>query len=113
MGGLRLEPVDRLSIGFDAAWNQADAGLDPFRMVVPPEFSTLNPVQSYDFSQTWMYSDLDTTRLELGADARFLVTPRFWISGGYRYLDYSDDEPVLVDSSGTVDFYRLGLGWQF
>jgi hypothetical protein len=105
--------VDRFEIGFDAAWNEAEAGLDPFNFVVPPEFSTLNPVQSFDFGQVSGYSNLDTSRIEIGTDARFRFTERFWLFGGYRYLEYEDDEPVLVDSDGSVDLYQLGLGWTF
>jgi len=82
-------------------------------MVIPPGFSTLNPVQSYDFSQAYGYSNLDTSRFEIGTDATFRFTPRFYMTGAYRYLEYNDDEPVLVDSTGSIDLYSLGLGWKF
>ncbi len=53
------------------------------------------------------------TRWELGFDFRHTVNQLLSVWGGYRYLDFEDDAPYLYDTSGSVDFYSLGLAWTF
>lgn len=71
------------------------------------------PNQSFDFSLTHTNSDLDTTFVEAGVEARYRVSERLFVSGGYRYLDFEDEAPYLLDGNGSADFYRLGVGWEF
>lgn len=44
---------------------------------------------------------------------KYRVNERAYVTGGYRYLDYEDDAPYLYDTSGSVSFYSLGIGWLF
>lgn len=76
-------------------------------------FAANKPNQSYDFSQTHNYSDLDTERWNLHLYGRIFLRERFWLYGGYEYLDYADSAPYLYDTSGSVDRYSARLGWSF
>lgn len=113
MGGIQIQPVERLELALDGVWTTSDAGLDPFDLVVPAGYLAANPNQAYDFSLTHLASDLEVSRLELGVNAVYQVTDRAWVTAGYRYLDYQDDAPYVTDTTGQADFYWLRLGWSF
>ena len=113
LAGFKVKPTDPLEIGIDLAWNTAEAAMDPFRFLEGELFAAEKPFQSYDFSQTYSHSDLDTTFLEAALEGSYRFNDRMYLSLGYRYLDYQDDAPYLYDTSGSVQFYRLGLGWYF
>lgn len=94
-------------------WTTSEAGLDPFALAVPADYLARNVNQSFDFTRTHLYSDLDVSRVEAGLHASYRFTPRVWLAAGYRYLDYEDDAPYLYDTTGSADLYRLALGWRF
>ena len=110
---MKLKPSDALQLDLDVAWNSAEASLDPFLMPQGEVFAAARPNQSYDFSLTDTNSDLDTTFIEVGFQARYRVAPNLFVTGGYRYLDFEDDAPYLLDSNGSADLYSIGLGWEF
>ena len=83
------------------------------RMPNAEAWAAPKPNQSYDFSQTHLNSDLDTTYLEAGLKARFKVKEGMFLTGTYRVLDFDDDAPYLGDDTGSVDYYGLGVGWKF
>ncbi len=113
MGGLTLKPNESIEIVFDTVWTRASSAIDPFDIDVPAEFLAANPNMSFDFSQTYLNSDLDVSRLELGVRLQYRLNPRFALTGSYRYLDYEDDTPYLYDTSGSIELVSLGLGWVF
>jgi hypothetical protein len=113
IGGIKIKPSDTFHLSFDAAWNTAEAALDPFTMPLGEAFAAERPNQSFDFSQTYLNSDLDTTFVEMGVQARYSVNPGMYLTGSYRYLDYQDDAPYLSDTTGSVDYYGFGVGWEF
>lgn len=113
LAGLQLQPIERLELDLSIAWNQADAALAPFTLTAPADYLARNPNQSFDFSNTWSYSDLDLSRLEGAISLRYAITGRLSIQGEYRYVDVQDDAPYLEDLSGSVDFWSVGLGWRF
>ena len=113
VGGVSFQPAEGWELGLDAVLSEADASLDQFDFIVPADYLARNVNQSYDFTQTHTYSDLDVSRLELGLRFRYQTGERFAFYGGYRYLDFEDDAPYLYDTSGTVDLYHLGVGWTF
>ena len=100
-------------MSLDAAWNSAQAALAPFRFLDGEAFAAARPNQSYDFSATHTHSDLDTTFVEIGLKAKYRVGERTFLTGGYRYLDFDDASPYLYDTSGSADFYSIGVGWTF
>lgn len=111
--GFTYKPSKKVEMSFDGVWNDADAALETFDVVVPAEFLAANPNMSYDFTATYLNSDLDVSRLELGVHGRFDVAERFGIVAGYRYLHFADDTPYRYDTSGSLSLYSLGVGWSF
>ncbi len=111
--GLTYKPSTRVELGVDGVWNDADAAIESFDFSVPAEFLAANPNMSYDFAVTYLNSDLDVSRFELGVHGRFDVAESLGIIAGYRYLDFEDDAPYLYDTSGSVSLYSLGVGWTF
>jgi len=109
LGGIKFKPIEKFDSGLDLVWNSADAGLDPFRMPKGEAFAANKPNQSFDFSQTNTYSDLDTERWNFHIYGRLFFKENFWLYGGYEYLDYADNAPYLYDTSGTVDRYTAPL----
>jgi len=108
-----LKPIERLELDLSIAWNQADAALAPFTLTAPADYLARNPNQSFDFSNSWSYSDLDLSRLEGAISLRYAITGRLSVQGEYRYVDVQDDAPYFEDLSGSVDFWSVGLGWRF
>ncbi len=110
VGGVSLRPNDRFDLYINAAWNQSEASMLPWDIDVDafPSGSMI-----YDYTQVYTYSDLDTSRVELGVEASYRFNDRFWLRGEYRWLDFTDDAPYLYDTTGSASFYHLGLGWTF
>lgn len=113
IGNLQVKPTERFELGFQAVWSQAAAGLAPFALPAPADYLARNPNQMFDFGLTNTYSDLDVTRLEAGVNFRFGLTERLSLLGEYRWIDLEDDAPYLEDTSGSVSFYGLALGYRF
>ncbi len=113
MGGIRFHPVEALTLKLDVAWNDARARFDSFRFPDGEAFAAARPNQSFDFSQTYTNSDLDTQFLEAGIQARYEMRTDLNLTAGYRYLDFDDNAPYLGDDSGSVELVSLGVGWAF
>ena len=111
LAGFAYKASDSFKIGVEAAYNVADAGMDSFRMLEGEAFAATKPNQSYDFSNTYLNSDLDVSRIQVGVNAKYKIKPSVWISGDYTYIDYQDDAPYLYDTTGTVDVYGLSVGF--
>ena len=82
-------------------------------MAAGEAFAAARPNQSFDFSTTYLNSDLDTRLAEVGAQARFTVKQGLYLTGSYRYLDFEDDAPYLSNLSGSADYFGFGVGWEF
>jgi hypothetical protein len=113
VGGVKIKPSDSFHLSIDVARSTAEAEFDSFRMPTAEAWAASKPNQTYDFSQTYLNSDLDTTFFEAGIKGRFQVKEGLSVIGSYRYLDFEDDAPYLGDATGSVDYYGLGLGWSF
>ena len=112
MAGLRVHPNESWDLGLNVTWTTSDAGLDPFALPAPDYVAT-HPSTVFDFSKTNTYSDLDVTRIDAELDATYHFNKTFRVNLGIRYADYSDDEPYLYDTSGTMTLYSASLGWSF
>ena len=113
VGGIRFKPAEPLTLKLNMAWNEAQASFASFRFPDGEAFAAARPNQSFDFSQTFTYSDLDTTFLEAGVQARYELRQELYLTAGYRYLDFDDNAPYLGDDSGSVEFVNFGVGWAF
>lgn len=113
LGGLTFKPADRWRLGIEAVWNDSQASMERFEIQVPPAFLAANPNSLYEFGQTHLFSDLELSRSELRASARFHLTPARWIDAGYRLIDVDDEAPYIEDFTGSIDLYSVALGWRF
>ena len=91
-------------------WTASEAGLDPLELAAP---ENVTPVQSWDFTQTHTYSDLDITWIEASLSTRYEIRDSLWVNGGIRYTDWNDDEPYLYDQTGSLTSFSLALGKRF
>lgn len=112
MGGLNIRPNERLTLGLNVTWTQSEAELDPFDLPAD-DYVARTPTMTYDFSLSHTYSAIDVTRVDAEATARWKFNEKFWLYGAWRYADFSDDDPYMYDTSGSVDFYTLAFGWSF
>ena len=53
------------------------------------------------------------SRIELRTDFNYRFTPGYWLNLGYRYADFDDDAPYLVDTTGSIGIYSLAFGHEF
>lgn len=113
LAGVKFKASEAFEIGFDAVYTNSDGALEPFDFDVSESYLTGKVNQSYDFSEAYSYSDLDMKRLELALTLRYKVSELMAVWGGYRYVDFEDDAPYLYETTGSVDFYSLGLAWSF
>lgn len=110
--GINTTATEKLQLGFDIVYTNSDASLDEVGLN-GGKWVTTHPAQLYDFSDMDTYSDLDLSRLEMTASARYAFAERWWASGYYRYADFEDDTPYLYDTTGSVDEFGLSVGRSF
>ena len=108
-----MKATETFKWGLNLVWNSAQAGLDPFRMLLGEQWAASKPNQFYDFSQTNIYSDLDTERWYGLIYGQYSFRENLWLWAGYTYQDYSDNAPYLYDTTGSADTYAARLGWSF
>ena len=112
MAGLKYGTQDKLELGIDFSYMQAEAGLAPFDLSAD-DYVASHPSMSYDFSQSHTYSDLDSTRIDADVWAKIFFKENLWLRLRYHYIDYSDDAPYLYDTSGKYQYAAAALGWIF
>lgn len=113
MGGLKFKVTDVFKFGFDLAYVNATAGMSQFRFTTAEQWAAPKPNQNYDMSRVHTYSDLDTTRFESDLWAKFTFFKSAFLYADWRYVDYTDDAPFLYDTSGSIDYWNVGLGMTF
>ena len=112
MAGVKIKPSKKLGLGLSVSLNDSESSLEPFDLPADSYVAT-HPTMLYDFSQSHTYSNLDTSRLEAEAEAKYKFSEGFWLGVWYRHIDFEDDAPYLYDTSGTVKFITAALGWTF
>lgn len=73
----------------------------------------MTPIQSWDFSQAHLFSDLDVTRTDLTLSGRWQFGGPWWLDARARFAEYEDDAPYLYDTSGQLDDLSLAVGRRF
>jgi hypothetical protein len=112
MAGLKYSKKDKMELGIDFSYMQAEAGLAPFDLPADDYVET-HPPMAYDFSTTHTYSDLDNTRLDVDAWAKFFLNENLWLRLRYHVVDFADDAPYLYDTSGKYQYIAGAVGWLF
>ena len=113
LGGVNLDATDALKFGVSLAWNTASAAMDPFRMINGEQWSASKPMQWFNFSETYQWSDLDTERAYATLWGQFSITENFFLWGGYTYQDFSDNAPYVADLNGNTDTFAGRIGYSF
>ncbi len=112
MAGLKYQKKDKVELGIDLSWMQAEAGLAPFDLSADDYVAT-HPPMAFDFTQSHTYSDLDSSRVDADVWAKFFFKSDLWLRLRYHYVDYTDDAPYLYDTSGKYQFITAAVGWIF
>jgi len=112
MTGLKYGTENKLQLGLDLSWMQAEAGLAPFDLPADDYVAT-HPPTIFDFSRTNTYSDLDSTRIDSELWAKVWLKANLWLRFRYHYVDYSDDAPYMYDTSGTYQYAAAAVGFIF
>jgi hypothetical protein len=112
MAGFQYQVKDKMELGIDFSWTQSEAGLAPFELPADDYVAT-HPTMSFDFTNTYTNSDLDSTRIDADLWAKFWFANNIWLRLRYHYVDYQDDAPYLYDTSGKYQYATAAVGWLF
>ncbi len=112
MAGLQYQVKDKMELGIDFGLTQSEAALAPFELPADDYVDT-HPTMSFDFTNTYTNSDLDSTRIDADLWAKFWFKDNIWLRLRYHYVDYQDDAPYLYDTSGKYQYATAAVGWAF
>ena len=112
MAGLQYQVKDKMELGIDFGLTQSEAALAPFELPADDYVAT-HPTMSFDFTNTYTNSDLDSTRIDADLWAKFWFKENIWLRLRYHYVDFQDDAPYLYDTSGKYQFASAAVGWVF
>jgi hypothetical protein len=112
MAGLKYQTKNKTEIGLDLSWMKSEAALAPFDLSAD-DYVAITPPMSYDFSLTHLNSDIDTTRIDADAWAKFWIKSGLWLRFRYHFVDFQDDAPYLYDTSGKYQYATAAVGWIF
>ena len=111
IGGVKIHP-NNWTFGINLGYTQAEGGMDQYELRADDYVAT-HPTMSFDFEQSYTYSNLDVSRLEADLNLKYNLTEDMWLRLWYKYVDYQDDQPYLYDTSGTVQWATISAGWNF
>ena len=112
MAGLKIHPGENWDLGFNLGYTASEGGLDPFELSAD-DYVAITPTMSYDFSKTNTYSNIDVERFNLNAMFKYKFTDDLWMRLWYEYVDFSDNDPYLYNTSGAVQWATVSAGWSF
>jgi hypothetical protein len=112
LAGVKIHPSKRWDLGLNVTYTASEGGLDPFELPAD-DYVAITPTTSYDFSLTNTYSNIDVDRLNADAMLKYKVTDDLWLRLWYQIADFSDNDPYLYDTTGTVQWATITAGWSF
>ena len=112
LAGLKINPKDSWVLGFDFGYTTSEGGLDQFDLPAD-DYVAITPPMSYDFSKSHTYSKIDVSRFNFDAMFKLKFTDSMWMRLWYKYIDFTDDDPYLYDTTGTVSLATITAGWSF
>jgi hypothetical protein len=110
--GIKIHPSKRWDLGLNLTYTASEGGLEPFELPAD-DYVAITPVMSYDFSKTHTYSNIDVDRFNFDAMLKYTVTEDLWLRFWYQIADFSDNDPYLYDTTGTVQWATITAGWSF
>jgi hypothetical protein len=111
--GLNLRGSEKLDFALAFSWMNSKATMLPFSVTITPEFAALVPKDTYDYQDTDGYSDIDVSRVYADLTARYRLNARTGLRGWYRYVNYSDEAPILYDTTGKNHVFGAAISWTF
>ncbi len=111
MGGIKIHP-GKWDLGLNLGYTVAEGGMDPYELRAD-DYVASHPSMSFDFSNSYSYSNMDVSRLDGNVHLKYNISETLWFRFWYRYVDYTDDDPYLYDTSGTVQWATVSAGWNF
>ena len=101
-------------MSFGLSYSDSRAGMDSIRFTeISQEAADNLPHEDYDFSEVHTYSDMDLSRIEFSGNLDVAVSKNLGLTFGLLYDDYTDDDPYLVDGTGTYTWLWAGLRFSF
>jgi hypothetical protein len=94
-------------------WNSADATITGF--AYQPDNVPAIAGLDYDLHAESMagFSDLGFSQLGLGIGANYRVTSQLVINGLVNYGRYDEDQPYIIDATGSFVQFFGGVSWVF
>jgi hypothetical protein len=111
LGGIKIHP-GKFVLGINLGYTVATGGMDPYELTAD-DYVANTPSMTFDFSESYSYSQLDVSRLDGNINLKYKFTDAWWLRLWYRYVDYTDDKPYLFDTSGTVQWATFSVGYKF
>ena len=111
LGGFKVRP-NNWTVGVYLGYTQAEGGMAQYELPADDYVAT-HPTMSFDFTNSYSYSNLDVSRLEGDLNLKYTFADGLWLRFWYRLIDYQDDQPYLYDTSGTVQWATFTAGWKF
>ena len=112
LAGIKIKPSDRVGLGLDLGYTASEGGLDPFDLPAD-DYVAITPSMSFDFSKSHTYSTIDVNRFNVDATVKVKFTDKMWMRLWYKYIDFTDDDPYLYDTSGSVQLATISAGLSF
>ena len=103
---------NKWTVGLYLGYTPAEGGMAQFDLPADDYVAT-HPTMSFDFSNSYSYSNLDVSRLDGDLNLKYTFSDGLWLRFWYRLIDYPDDQPYLYDTSGTVQWATFTAGWKF
>jgi len=111
LGGIKVHPGNWV-LGLNLGYTTAEGGMDPYELTADDYVAT-HPSMSFDFADSYSYSNLDVSRLDGNLNLKYKFANAMWMRFWYRYVDFTDDQPYLYDTSGTIQWATVSVGWKF
>ena len=109
-----VKPSDKVYFSLSLSMVDSTAGMNAIHFApISTEAAERLPHGDYDFTEVNTYSDLDISKLELTGHLGINLSDTVGLTFGFLYDDYSDDDPYLVDTTGTVYWAWAGIRFTF
>jgi len=112
VAGIRHTPSKKFNWGLNVSQTDSEQALDPFDLPADDYVET-HPTMSFDLTNSYLYSMIDVSRLDVHADANIKFTNDFWLNFYYRYSDFEDNVTLFGDMNGNISIFGAYLGWAF
>ncbi|MEW5806516.1 MAG: hypothetical protein AB1756_04080 [Acidobacteriota bacterium] len=105
---------DRVSLSFGVSYVDSTAAMKSISFTpISDEAATTLGFEDYNLTSVHDYSDIDVSRLEFTGNMGISLTKMLGLNFGFLYDDYQDNDPYLVDTTGTYYWIYGGFSIKF